>query len=287
MTTIKPYHFIATFTLLFGLLQSFPCFALEGKLKNYHCITDFKNGKINWSTGIIKAKGKASPEGNREDSHGVVPGAARADASRQIINILKKIKIYNQLNVGSYASKNDIIMAGIEKTARDAEISKQYYTSALAVEVIIETSIFGGFLQLVLPEDIRQIQKISPDQPASVAKGINEVQYTGLVVDARELEFEPVLYPIIVSEQGNDIYSSVFISREYAVQKGVCQYLCSMDQALISQRVGKKPLVFKGLRKEGKLNSSIVISLSDSQIIEKQTERHNFFKECRVIIVVD
>ncbi|MCP4020461.1 MAG: hypothetical protein GY729_01345 [Desulfobacteraceae bacterium] len=252
-----------------------------------HCITYFDNGQINWSTGKIIAKGNASPEDNKEDSHGMVPGAARADASRKIIEILKKIKIYNQLAVGEYASKNDVIMAGIEKTAWDADIKKQYYSSALAVEIIIEASIFGGFLQLVLPEEIRQIEKINPDLPANTVNQVEQNLYTGLVIDARQLSFEPVLYPVIISEKANEIYSSVFISREYAVQNGVCQYLCHMDQALKSKRIGNNPLIFKGLRKEGESNSTIVISLADAQILEKQTERHTFLKECRVIIVVD
>ena len=279
------YSYILTISIL--LLPALKAFAQDAPAPNYHCITELNNGTINWSTGMITATGRANPEDNKSDSYGAVAGAARANASRQIIDILKQIIIFNQLNVGEYASKNDVIMAGIEKTARDAEISKQYYTSALAVEVIIQTSIFGGFLQLVLPEEIRQIQKINPDQPAISSSATEENPYTGLIIDARGLDFSPVLYPVIVSEQGNEIYSALFVSREYAVQIGVCQYLCSMEEALRSERTGNNPLVFKGLRKEGKLDSSIIISLSDSQIIEKQTERHIFLKECKAIIVVD
>ncbi|MCK5097194.1 MAG: hypothetical protein KAR45_03785, partial [Desulfobacteraceae bacterium] len=251
------------------------------------CITQFENGTINWSTGNISAIGKASPKDKRETSHEAVPGSARADASRQIIDILKPLKINNALSVEEYASKNDVILAGIEKTARDASISKQYYTSALAMEIIIETSMFGGFLQLVLPEEIRQIPKINPEVPKVNIKAAGENLYTGLIIDARELGVEPVLNPVIVSEQGHDIYSSVFISREFAVQIGVCKYLCSMDQALKDKRIGNHPLVLKGLRKEGKPNTVIVISMSDYHLLEKTTERHAFLKECRIIIVKD
>jgi len=263
------------------------CMANQDQPKSYHCITQFENGSINWSTGNVSAIGKASPEDNRETSQELVPGSARADASRQIINILKQIKINNALSVEEYASKNDVILAGIEKTARDATILKQYYTSALAVEITIETSIFGGFLQLVLPEEIRQISKISPEIREMDTKLIGENLYTGLIIDARGLGVEPVLNPVIVSEQGHDIYSSVFISREFAVQKGVCKYLCSMDQAVKDKRIGNHPLVFKGLRKEGKQNTTIVISMSDYRLLEKTTERHVFLKECRMIIVKD
>ena len=152
---------------------------------------------------------------------------------------------------------------------------------------MIKTSMFGGFLQLVLPEEIRQIPKISPEIREKSIKMIGENLYTGLIIDARGLGIEPVLNPLIVNEQGHDIYSSVFISREFAVQKGVCKYLCSMDQALKDTRVGNHPMVFKGLRIEGKPNTAIVIRMSDYHLLEKATERHTFLKECRIIIVKD
>ncbi|MCP3939885.1 MAG: hypothetical protein GY710_00175 [Desulfobacteraceae bacterium] len=256
--------------------------------KNDHCITLFNNGQINWSTGKISAMGKASPKENNEESNEAVPGEARANASRNIIDILKQIKITNTLTVGQYASHNDIILAGIEKTARDATIIKQYYTSALDVEIKMETNLLGGFLQLVLPDDIRQISKIKTENPAnsSPKSGMGKIPYTGLIIDARELELEPILYPTIVSEQGNEIYSALFISREFAVQYGVCTYICSMDKAVQEERIGKHPLVFKGLRKSNNENASIVISMSDTKQIERVPERHIFLKECRVIIVL-
>lgn len=274
--------------LLSCLFMESPCMADQDQTRGYHSITQFKNGSINWTTGNISAIGKASPKDNNETSHESVPGLARADANRQIIEILKQIKINPSLTVDAYASKNDIILAGIEKTARDAVISKQYYTSALAVEIIIETSMFGGFLQLVLPEEILQIPKINPEIiQKKNDETIGESIYSGLIVDATGLGVEPVLNPLIVSEQGHDIYSSAFISRDFAVQNGVAKYLSSMDQALKDKRTGNHPLVLKGLRKQGKPNTAIVISMSDYSLLEKATERHRFLKECRIIIVKD
>jgi len=273
-------------SLMFVLTLSV-CGAHQAQSEGYHCISRFENGAVNWTTGHISAIGKASPRDNSETSHESLPGSARADANRQILEILKQIKINATLSVDEYASKNDVILAGMEKTARDADILKQYYTSALAVEIMIETSIFGGFLQLVLPEEIRQIPKISPDIPKENFHVIGENIYTGLIIDVRGLGIEPVINPLVISEQGHDVYSSTFISREFAVQNGVCTYICSMDQAMRDKRVGNHPLVLKGLRKEGKPNPAVVISMSDYRLLEKATERHTFLKECRVIMVMD
>ncbi len=278
-------HFFVI-ALIFGFHNSY-CLADQNEPESFHCITRFEHGTINWTTGNILAIGKASVEDNTKTSHRSVPGSARADANRHIIDILKQLIINNSLSVGEYASKNDVILAGIEKTARDAVIKKQYYTSALSVEIIIETNMFGGFLQLVLPEKIKQISQINFDKSGEKSSKPGQDLYTGLIIDARKFAVEPVLNPVITSEQGHDIYSPTFISREFAVQNGVCKYFGNLEQALKDNRIGSNPLVLKGLRSAGEQNTAIIVSMSDYNILEKVTERHRFLKECRLIIVKD
>jgi hypothetical protein len=263
------------------------CLAAQREHKSFECTTQFENGTINWTTGTILTMGRASVKENTQTSHKSVPGSARTDANRHIIEILKQLIIHNSLSVGEYASQNDVILAGIEKTARDAVVTQQYYTSALSVEITIETSIFGGFLQLVLPEKIKQIPQINYEKPGKTGKKTGELPYTGLIIDARKLQIEPVLNPEILSEQGHEIYSGTFISREFAVQNGVCKYYCNMDEALKDDRIGSHPLIIRGLRNAGQQNSAIIINMSDYRVLEKATERHKFLKECRLIIVKD
>ena len=270
------------------LLYIFPpdCPADQNPLAG-DCITKFEAGTVNWTTGMITASGKASPADQSPESKEWVTLSAKAEAVKNILATLKQIKINNELTVNDYASQSTVILAGLEKTARDAGVSKQVYTSALAAEITLETSMFGGFLQLVLPEEIRQIPKINPEINPKIVPGIGKSLYSGLVIDARGLGIEPVLDPVIVSEQGHEIYSSVFISREFAVQSGICKYVCNLDQALQDKRIGDNPMVLKGLRKEGSKNATLVISMSDYLVLEKTTERHTFLNECRVIIVRD
>jgi len=251
------------------------------------CLTKFETGTVNWTTGMITASGKASPADQSQVSKESVFLYAKAEAMKNILTTLKQIKINNEWTVSDYASENLIILAGLEKTAREATVSKQIYTSALAVEITLKTSLFGGFLQLVLPEEIRQIPKINPEINPRILPVIGKSLYSGLVIDARGLDIEPVLDPVIVSEQGHEVYSSVFISREFAVQNGICKYVCNLDQAVLDKRIGDNPMILKGLRKEGRKNATLVISMSDYLVLEKTTERHAFLNECRVIIVRD
>ena len=284
--TLRPLVFALMFSTVFP--WSAPGTAWADEKAN--CIQRLETGTINWSTGQVTASGSAPPEKQQDGTLTPLPGSARAQATARLIQTLKQIAITPDLSVAEYAATHDKILAGIEKTAQDAETLRQVYTSALDVDIRISASIFGGFLQLVLPEHIRQIPKIAEQKPKPGKSGtpvsrINQIPYTGLIIDARELGLHPILYPAIVSEEGEEVYSSLFISREFAVQYGVCTYICNMDRALAFRRIGSNPLVFKALRKEGSTSGNIVISISDAKTIEKVTERHRFFKECRVIIV--
>jgi hypothetical protein len=248
-------------------------------------IAKLEKGTINWSTGYITAKGNASPsKGDKNKSSSSIPGAAKTDAINNFISILIDIKIAKK-SVKEFVASNDDIMAQIENTISDISAIKQHYTSDGALEIEVAASIYGSFLQLILPHEIVQVPEIKSIETNSKVQQ-QRGRYTGLILDARGLKFEPVLYPVIKNEYGDDIYSAAFINREYAVQYGVCKYFCTMEKAAVNERVGKNPLVLKGLR-IGEDKNSIILNKSDAEKIEKIIERHSFFKECRVIILLD
>ncbi len=281
------------------------------------CITKFVHGLVNWETGEVKANGRACPSDRKKtESSDYILSTAKADASHNLRAILKKIgfaalanrpdyKTFHKIDrkmlisgkkISDYASFHDTIMAGIETIASNAKIIEQHYTSDRAMEVTIETSIFGGFLQLVLPDSIREIPEIKFVNPENDNNKVKNAQskihnkknrFTGLIIDGKGLGFHPVLYPVVSSEQGEKIYSSMFISREFAVQRGVCGYACTMKDAVNSKRIGTNPIIIKGLRKGGVHNSSIIISRFDAEKIESTADHYWFMKQCRVIIVPD
>ena len=286
---------IVTGTTVFFLLLIFqpPAWAIEQN----DCIRSYTNGSVNWRTGVVQATGKASPSENPLDEP---PDAilirAKLDARHNLIHILMEIA-FNMTNSDDFLPE-DPVMAGVERRAMDATLTHQRYTSDRAMEITITTNMFGGFLQLVLPEEIGEVVGLKIIPPRTPTQEKTQVKpYTGLIIDARGIDFHPTISPVIVSEQGDEIYSSRFISREYAVQAGVCQYSCvqgpikqdypGQAPSWINSRTGPNPLVIRGLRKGGKTNRHIVISKSDASAVERTAERHDFMRQCRVVIILD
>ena len=243
-------------------------------------------GVINWSRGVIQAKGiGVLPDKipNRVQARSSALKDATLDACRKILEVAKGIRIDGATVVGDYAGKNDIIMSKIESMVNSADVVKKEYFSDGTVEVTMEMNLRGGFAQLVLPGEIKPLESIRTMAPVNISPSV----FTGLVIDTRGLGIKPVMAPKILDENAREVYGSAFVSREYAVQQGMSGYSKDLAAAQSNQRVADNPLTVKGLRIEGVEHSDVVISNADARRLRSASENLSFMKKCRVIIVVE
>ena len=243
-------------------------------------------GTINWSEGIITAVGIGAPPEKLYGKPSARPMALRAaklDAMRNILEVVNGVRIDGDTIVRDYAVESDIIRTKVEGMVQGAEVVKQEYLSDGTVEITLAMSLRGGFAQLVLPEEIKPLESVKPVPPVEQSSAV----YTGLVVDARGLDARPAMSPKILDENGQEIYGSAYVSREYAVQQGMSGYAKNLEAAKSNQRVTDNPITVKGLRTEGAGRSDIVVSNADASVLRSASESLSFMKKCRVMIVVD
>jgi len=266
-------------------------------------VENIGNGTINWTKGILQATGiGASPEEyyGKPQARPMALRAARIDAMRNLLEVTQGVRIDSATIVKNFAVTNDVIMAKVSGMVKGAQIVKQEYLSDGTVEVTMQMSLHGGFAQLILPQDIRQVEPIksvpslsveppkpSPAIPSKTAEKPTSEIYTGLVVNAIGLSARPAMSPKIVDETGQEVYGSAFVSREYAVQQGMSGYAKDITAAQSNPRVTNNPLTVKGLKTEGPGNADIVISNADASKLRSASEHLSFMKKCRVMIVVD
>ena len=243
-------------------------------------------GIINWSKGIVQATGIGAPPEKLYGKPSARPMALRAaklDAYRNILEVVRGVRINSTTVVRDYAVESDVIMSKVEGMVQGAEVVKKEYLSDGTVEITLQMDLRGGFSQLVLPEEIKPLESIKPLVPVQSSSSV----YTGLVVDARGLHARPAMSPKVLDENGQEVYGSAFVSREYAVQQGMSGYAKTVAAARTNQRVTDNPLMVKGLRVEGAGHSDIVISNADASMLRSASENLSFMKKCRVMIVVD
>lgn len=263
------------------------------------------NGNVNWTTGIIEAVGIGAPPEKYYGKPQARPMALRAaqlDAYRKLLEVVKGVRVTSVTYVEDFATKSDQVRTEVSGLIRGAQIVKKEYLSDGTVEVTLRMSLSGGLMQVILPRviEVEKAEKPAgvtlPERPvtppkeevaAPVQKAPAGVVYTGLVVDARGIQARPAMSPKIVDESGQEVYGSMQVDREFAVQQGMSGYARELTAAQSNPRVTNDPITVKGLRTVGAGRSSIVISNADAQMIKSAAENLSFLKQCRVMVVLD
>jgi hypothetical protein len=262
-------------------------FSVFGYTDNSKEIIELKeNGSINWSSGVVQAKGIGIPPTKMSGNSSVRTTTltdAKLNAFHAILKIIKELRINGNTVVGDYAIQEPAIMSKIENMVKNAKVVKKEYLTDGTVKIEMEVNLRGGFAQLILPKDIKPLDSITLMTKNKTSSPV----FTGLVVDAKGLGVRPVMVPRILDENNQEVYGPAFVSREYAVQQGMSGYTRDLKEILKDQRVSVYPLVVKGLRTSGPGHSEIVISNADASKLRSISESLYFMKKCRVIIVVD
>lgn len=283
-------------------------------------VENIGNGSVNWSTGVIEAKGIGVPPERfygKPQARPMALRAAKMDAMRNLLETTKGVRIDSATQVKDYVVESDVIMSRVQGIVKGAQVVKQEYMDDGTVEVTMQMSLNGDLAHVVLPKQPPAPTKpVTPpqvpatteptpptpqpttppvvepttppdDQKTTFTSLKDSAVFTGMVVDARGLSARPAMSPKIVDENGQEVYGSAFVSREFAVQQGMSGYAKDLSAAQKNQRVTDNPVTVKGIKTSGAGRSDIIISNADAGKLRGAAENLSFLKKCRVMIVVD
>jgi len=255
------------------------------------------HGGVNWSLGIIYAKGtgRVPEEVCKAGQDPSTAKKAEEDAYANLFRAVKEVRIDSSARVKDLVEKSDMIRVQLQGMIKAAQMVKREYLSDGTVEVTLALKLTGGLAQLALPEDVRHVPEITPisgeasggNKPESEPQPSESTVYTGLVLDARGLQGQPAMAPMIVDEDGQEVYGSAYVSREFGVQHEMAAYDRDLKTAQNNPRVSSQPLAVRALRTLGPSGCDFVISNADAWKIQNASENLLFLKKCRVIIVLD
>jgi len=245
------------------------------------------NGNVNWTTGVIEAVGIGAPPEKYYGKPQARPMALRAaqlDAYRNLLEVVKGVRVTSVSYMGDFVTKSDEVRTEVSGLVRGAQIVKKEYLSDGTVEMTMRMSLSGALMQVILPRviEVEKAEKpavVTPPEPPVQATPQKEevttappapkapagVVYTGLVIDARGIQARPAMSPKIVDENGQEVYGSMQVDREFAVQQGMSGYARDLTAAQSNPRVTNDPVTVKGLRTVGTGRSSIIISNADAR----------------------
>ncbi len=235
-----------------------------------------KKKGIDWEAGVIRATGTGAPDLDAPNIAVARLGAERAaklDAMRNILEILKGVKVTAGSTVGGVMESDSRVKAEIEGIVRNFRIVDTRYYSDGGVEVDVEIKLDGKLTRALMP----------PVEKRNVPTG-GAKKWTSLIVDARGKKAAPVIVPRVVDEKGEEIYGPSVVSDEALGSRGMVAYVGSLEEAKKSNRAGERPLVVKALRAE---DGQFVITNADAGPLKSEANDLSFLAEGRVLVVLD
>jgi hypothetical protein len=249
-------------------------------------------GAVNWSDGYVEAVGIGAPptqDMGKPQARPMALRAAQVDAYRNLLEVVNGVRVDSTTSVVNFVVESDAVNTQVQGIVKGSKVMRQEYMSDGTVEVTVRMPLTGNFAAVIIPRALNRQKKAPPamPSPALPAPSTGGYVYTGLVVDARGIQARAAMSPKILDESGQEVYGSLNVDREYAVQQGMSGYARDLTAAQSNPRVTNNPASLKGLRAEGPGRSDIVISNADADKIRSDAENLGFLKKCRVMIVLD
>ena len=256
-------------------------------------------GCIDWSAGTIRVRGVAAPatihDGESPDSPSDILDAARRMAQSNLIETASVIPINSVSRIADRMAQSTDFRDGLISLARNASLTRQEYLSDGTVEIELTMNLTGGFSQFVLPEEIRQVDSVvtmtaaEPDADHACENGGGKRWRCLYGADHRCHRHRCKAIPgtVVVDESEDVVYGPAFVSREFAVSRGMSGFATTLAAARSDKRVGPRPLVVKAIRTRSTGETDLVVSSADGARLRSSVVHLNFLKACRVSIVMD
>ncbi|MFP4372661.1 MAG: hypothetical protein ACLFQ4_10615, partial [Halanaerobium sp.] len=147
-----------------------------------------------------------------------------------------------------------------------------------------------GIYKVTMRKDIDEFNRVFyEEQSAEFAteEAERETDYTGLVIDARNVDLNPQVMFRIEAENGTVVYDNTKALFEPAVDKGLVDFAPSIERATELPRVGDTPLVVEAVEVSGEDGTVVVVSNEDAAEITEELESTKVFRQANVVAVID
>ena len=261
---------------------------------------------VDWNANVIRATGGGvAPASARTMAQArmMARRAAITDAYRQLAEYVGGVNVDSETTVDMAAVQSDVIRTKVQATIRGARIVSEGQTSDGGYEVTMEVPMFGvrsiAGAVMARPERIEafpapvasvdpspvlttgsaESSKGSSAAPAPSGRAIGG--FTGLIVDCRGMDLNPVMSPVIYNENGQPIYGYKNLDYDKVVANGMAGYAKTMEQA---RRAGSNPLIVKAVSLK-RHNSFPVLSNADANRVLIENGASQFLDKTNVVFL--
>lgn len=223
--------------------------------------------------------------------------AAVADAQRNLLEELEGVQVDAETTVQDLAVASDTIRTRVSGLIRGAKIVGERYNMDGSYEVTLALPLYGStgsvaatVIPSVAPSQRTPISAPRLDTiPAAVQAEAAQTTYTGVIIDADDMDLEATFSPVIYDTNGRVIYGMANIDPDFAIKHGMVSYAQNVATARSLARVGTNPLVIKAVAVRGGKNSAndvnVVVTPEDGDLILLANAKSGMLEQCAVAFV--
>jgi len=260
------------------------------------------NGCIDWDNGIIYATGMGVPnpkfETQAQKSYSAYQ-AAKTVAMRNLLQMVQGINITSSRTVKAGMLEDDTINTQISGKIRHVQEAgkaqvmndgsmwvtmKMFMRDIISILVNNQQFALKGGSLFQSPKEQKAKTETKEDSGPQYG-GQEDTIYSGVIIDARGTGVTPAMSPKIFGPDGKEVYGSIAVKREFALQHGIVGYVKDLDKAQQNDRVKGNPLLIKASLSSDKA-SDLVISEKDAELLSKLDASQSFLREARVIVII-
>jgi len=229
---------------------------------------------------------------------------ASDNLSSRALAVLGRASYDADLTVADYLAVHSRQARRLERMTLESRRGDTKFRSDGGVTVDFEFPILGPVMEQLLPEQVQpellgrvacpccgqewpEGQEVPPGVELVPYEDDDTPAYTGILVDARGLEFQPALFPKVVTETGDVVIGPDFADEDELAEKGAAGYYLDRNEALTGDRTGSNPLVVNALSVAGRNRCDLVVNGAAAAEIHGSSLNLQHLAECRVGILVD
>ena len=252
---------------------------------------DLEGVEPDFTKGVVRVTGEGVGKSAYKNNPGkyrlTASKAARMDAQAKLVEYIS-VQVETNASMTDYEIDSYQVRTSAQGVIRNAvEVGEPRYFDDGTCKVVMEMPLFGGKGSVAevafLP--FKDEPKVAFPQPSVSVTQINVGNnYTGLIIDCRGKNINPVMSPVIKNSNGQAIYGHKNLDYDKIIVNGMASYADDINDQISRSRAGNNPLVIKA-ENLSDINANPVVSVADADKILAANQHDRFLENCAVVFV--
>lgn len=274
--------------------------------QNNRDLTDSADEAMSEGFILVAGEGLAAPGGSQARQRMTAIRAAEVMAYRRLAEIINGVYVAGQTTVRECAVESDEVKSAVSGLVRGARKVHEVWNPKEGTAVVfmqigmrgpdsVAAALYSSYINAEQGRTALRVAAYVPAaqpvaaaplaaQPATAPAPVEP--HDGLIIDARELDFQPALINRIFSTKGEALYDPSRISQKILVEQGAGEYTNSIEKAhaALEARGARSPMVVKAVG----LKTMADLNVSDEDVLRIFTadQKSNFLASAKVAFVL-